>query len=122
MFALIENGRVHELFETRPTLHPSLLVVDVSEMGDVAEGWGYDAATGQVSPFVPDTGELAAKVRAERDARIEAARWRIERHREEVELEREPTEPLLPLLEYRQALRDVPQQEGFPGAVVWPVG
>jgi len=31
-----------------------------------------------------------------------------------------PTEELRPLLEYIQALRDVPQQEGFPNNITWP--
>lgn len=68
----------------------------------------------------PTEAELAAQVRAERDARIKAIRWRIERHKDERDLSRTPTEPLPPLLEYVQALRDVPQQDGFPRDVVWP--
>ena len=63
---------------------------------------------------------LADGIRAERDAKIEAVRWRIERHNDELALGREPTEPLEPLLQYVQDLRDVPQQEGFPETVEWP--
>lgn len=68
----------------------------------------------------PTTEQLAATVRAERDRLIESVRWRIERHNDDVALGREPTEPLDPLLQYVQALRDVPQQEGFPESVEWP--
>lgn len=64
--------------------------------------------------------QLADKVRAERDAKIEAVRWRIERHNDELALGSEPTEQLEPLLQYTQALRDVPQQKGFPESVEWP--
>lgn len=64
---------------------------------------------------------LAFAVRAERDAKIEAVRWRIERHKDELELGVPLTEPLEPLLQYVQALRDVPQQEGFPDDIDWPV-
>ena len=64
--------------------------------------------------------QLADTVRAERDRLIESVRWRIERHNDELALGREPTEPLEPLLRYVQALRDVPQQEGFPEKVEWP--
>ena len=46
---------------------------------------------------------------------------RIERHSDELALGSEPTEPLEPLLQYTQALRDVPQQSGFPGDIDWPV-
>ena len=53
----------------------------------------------------------AAEVRKERNAKIAACDWRV----------------LPDVLNgdvwkvYRQALRDVPKQAGFPGSVVWPV-
>ena len=69
---------------------------------------------------VPTTEQLADTARAERDRLIESVRWRIERHNDELALGSEPTEPLEPLLQYTQALRDVPQQAGFPESVEWP--
>ena len=68
----------------------------------------------------PTNEQLADTARAERDRLIESVRWRIERHSDEVALTTEPTEPLEPLLQYTQALRDVPQQSGFPESVEWP--
>ena len=68
----------------------------------------------------PTTEQLAAQVRAERDAKIEAVRWCIERAKDEAALGIPLTEPLEPLLQYVQALRDVPQQAGFPENVEWP--
>jgi hypothetical protein len=68
----------------------------------------------------PTTEQLAEQVRAERDAKIEAVRWRIERARDEKELGIPLTEPLEPLLQYVQKLRDVPAQDGFPKKVEWP--
>ena len=62
----------------------------------------------------PTTEQLADTARYHRDRLIETVRWRIERHRDELELGSEPSEALEPLLQYTQALRDVPQQEGFP--------
>ena len=69
----------------------------------------------------PTSEQLADTARAERDRLIESVRWRIERHSDELALGSEPTEPLEPLLQYTQALRDVPQQAGFPGDIDWPV-
>lgn len=62
----------------------------------------------------PTTDQLEDTARSERDRLIESVRWRIERHSDELALGSEPTEPLEPLLQYTQALRDVPQQAGFP--------
>ena len=70
---------------------------------------------------VPTTEQLAVTARAKRDSLIESVRWRIERHSDELALGSEPTEPLEPLLQYVQALRDMPQQSGFPGDIDWPV-
>ena len=68
----------------------------------------------------PTLEQLAVTARAKRDQLIESVRWRIERHSDELALGSEPTEPLEPLLQYTQALRDVPQQAGFPEDVEWP--
>ena len=68
----------------------------------------------------PTTEQLADTARAERDRLIESVRWRIERHSDELALGSEPTETLEPLLQYTQALRDVPEQPDFPESIVWP--
>ena len=68
----------------------------------------------------PTPEQLADTARAERDRLIESVRWRIERHNDELALGIVPTEPLEPLLQYVQALRDVPQQARFPESVEWP--
>lgn len=69
---------------------------------------------------VPTIAQLADTARDERDRLMESVRWRIERHSDELAIGSEPTEPLAPLLQYTQALRDVPQQAGFPESVEWP--
>jgi hypothetical protein len=64
---------------------------------------------------------LAEKVRAERDRRIEAIMWRVQRYESEVRQGWTDTTDDINVLDTElQALRDVPQQEGFPEAVVWP--
>ncbi|WP_404991315.1 tail fiber assembly protein [Cupriavidus pauculus] len=57
--------------------------------------------------------DLANIVRAERDALIRATDW--------TQLGDVPEETRLRYVAYRQALRDVPQQPGFPHAISWPV-
>lgn len=68
----------------------------------------------------PTTEQIADQIRTERDAKIEAVRWRIERAKDEAALGVPLTEPLEPLLQHVQALRDVPAQPGFPENVEWP--
>jgi len=65
--------------------------------------------------------KVALQCRAERDQKIQEVEWRVNRHNQELELDLTPTEELRPLLEYIQALRDIPQQEGFPNNVEWPI-
>ena len=54
---------------------------------------------------------LAFEVRKERDIRLRGSDWAI--------LEDTPTDKVV-WQTYRQALRDVPQQEGFPQEIIWP--
>lgn len=54
---------------------------------------------------------LANQVRAERDKRLAATDFYM--------LQDAPPAPV-GVAEYRQALRDITEQEGFPEAVVWP--
>lgn len=88
-------------------------------------GWvkeGLVAMTDEeVSAHLAPKPPTAEQVRAERDAKIESVRWRIERAKDEAELGVPLTEPLEPLLQHVQLLRDVPLQAGFPENVEWPV-
>ncbi len=71
----------------------------------------------------PTEAELAAAVRARRDAEIAALRWLIDRHRDEVALGRSTTltvEDYLLVLQHVQDLRDVPEQDSFPQTIDWP--
>ena len=59
----------------------------------------------------------AARVRAERDRRLASCTWIIERHRDQLDNGEATTlseEQYQAWQTYRQALRDLPQQPGFP--------
>ena len=63
---------------------------------------------------VEEVAETADEIRARRDKLLAATDWAVL-----------PDSPLdgtsqTALKAYRQALRDVPQQEGFPGTITWP--
>lgn len=121
-YALIdENNEVIETIVvlpggTMPEFHPSLRLIETAE--DIQEGATYneDSGTFSVDPPTPS----AYDIRTHRDDLIKQVRWRIERHKDQKALGLTPVEPVEPLLKYTQALRDVPQQEGFPASVVWP--
>lgn len=67
--------------------------------------------------------QLAAQARFERDKRLNATNWLVERHREQQETGATTlmAQEYADLLAYRQALRDVPQQDGFPETIDWPI-
>ena len=97
------------------------LAVYCNENGKVIEDKGdYLEAVNQPEKT---KDEKAAEARAERDRRIEAIRWRIERYQTQAAAGLETTdtaEHYKAILLYVQALRDVPAQAGFPDAIEWP--
>mgnify|MGYP001548406029 CR=1 FL=1 len=60
----------------------------------------------------PSDEELAAKIRNERNALLTASDW--------TQVADAPVDQAAWAV-YRQALRDIPTQEGFPQSVTWPV-
>lgn len=60
--------------------------------------------------YQPDDEELALKVRKERDDLLASTDWWAVQDRTMTEAERQ----------YRQALRDITTQQGFPHEVEWP--
>ena len=68
-----------------------------------------------VNPPEPTAEQKAAEARAERDRRIDAILWRIERYQTQKEAGLETTDDnksYSALLIYAQYLRDFPQQDG----------
>ncbi len=67
-----------------------------------------------------ETEHLISQAKSQRDSLISSVEWRRTRYQDEIALGLEPTEPLQPILEYIQALRDITKQEGFPETINWP--
>ena len=65
--------------------------------------------------------EQADAVRAERDRLISKEDWRCTRHNSEVRQGLTPSDDIVALDTYIQALRDIPDQAGFPWNVEWPI-
>ena len=67
--------------------------------------------------------EKAEYYRAKRDELLNNVLWKVQRHEQEKTLGIDTTltdEQYMALLEYIQALRELPQQTGFPDNVVFP--
>ena len=76
----------------------------------------YEQARAEAAPYTPPSpediaAEQGASIRAERNARLAASDW--------TQLPDAPVDAAA-WATYRQALRDVTAQEGFPASVVWP--
>jgi len=74
---------------------------------------GEYGAVAEFVPYVPTQEEKAEAIRAERDALLAATDW--------TQLPDVPESIRDAYAVYRQALRDIPQQSGFPDVVEWPV-
>ncbi|ATI15738.1 hypothetical protein [Bordetella phage vB_BbrM_PHB04] len=70
----------------------------------------------------PTDEQLADAARAQRDGALSSTDWMVTRHRDEADAGGDTTltaSQFMALLAYRQSLRDIPEQQGFP-AVAMP--
>lgn len=106
---VIENGVVTNTIEVESLdFMPNLIN---GETGGI--GWMWDGKTLTSPPLPPKTAdELQAAARAQRDTLLASSDW-TQVYDAPVDQEAWAA--------YRQALRDIPQQEGFPATVVWPI-
>jgi hypothetical protein len=88
-----------------------------------ADGWVVEPVV-ELDPASDEPSEdLASAARTMRDGLMADDRWLIERHRDQIDLGAScsmTAEQYQALLNYLQALRDVPQQSGFPDLIEWP--
>lgn len=87
------------------------LYVDSGEIYEAAKAGAYGPVAAYVPPPPPTDEEVADQVRAERNRLLTASDW--------TQVADAPVDQSA-WAAYRQALRDVPSQEGFPHSVVWP--
>lgn len=93
--------------------HPSLVWVEV-EVSDGAKERDEYLPSGETSPPPPPTYEVVCQaIREQRDRLLTETDWT-----QGADIPQATKDKWAP---YRQALRDVPDQSGFPFDVVWPV-
>lgn len=61
-----------------------------------------------------------ARIEPLRAELIQAQRWRIDRYDDAIRLNLTPVEPIEPVLEYMQAIRDLTTTFANPFTIVWP--
>jgi|DEB0MinimDraft_6_1074348.scaffolds.fasta_scaffold70440_2 hypothetical protein len=106
-YAVIENGVVVNIAESESALTASWVQSDSARIGDSFDGSVFGAPT-------PPLSELAADAREARDALLRQTDWVALKALES------GVAVASDMASYRQALRDVPQQEGFPNSINWP--
>lgn len=98
-----------------PKEPPTVPAGHVAAFDRAADAWGLHALTAQeVAQEANDPATPEGAVRAERERLLRACDWVVLRAYEAGEPVPEAWAA------YRQALRDVPSQEGFPDSVNWP--
>jgi hypothetical protein len=113
-YAIIEGGKIVNIAVATPDFAAEKGWIECPSGVDI--GWSFDGTGTPVASSV-NQEELAGGVRAQRDNLLAESdlmvlpdRWAAM-----------TTEQQEAWATYRQALRDIPQQGGFPTTVTWPV-
>lgn len=110
-YAFVNGGVVQEAWSRDPfeLFNSGYASLFVSCPDEVQQGWTFDGTTwAEPTVTVPDA---AVQARAKRDALLRESDW--------TQLPDAPVDRAA-WAAYRQALRDVPLQPGFPASVTWP--
>jgi hypothetical protein len=103
-YLIIEDGKVANAAEAEAPLEQNWVQSDEGEIGDL-----YDGAAFTKPP--PDLDALAMSARFLRNQYLVQSDW--------TQVADAPVDQAV-WAKYRQALRDVPAQPGFPLTIVWP--
>lgn len=109
-YAIIENEKIVNIALASPEVAQERGWIECPEGVDI--GWTFDDQ-GQAHPPAPDLEALAAEIRERRDTQLAQTDWT-----QAADVPQATKDKWAP---YRQALRDVPQQPGFPTDISWPV-
>ena len=90
---------------------PIIQIHDVSTGEEIIREMN-DVEFAQYQASQPTESQRAESVRAERNQKLKETDW--------TQLDDSPGQSKLAWATYRQALRDVPEQTGFPWEVQWP--
>jgi len=90
-----------------------ILVDYPDSLEEVLAVWGDKPTVFELEPPEPDEATLASEARAKRNALLEES--------DRTQLRDTPDAIQQANVAYRQALRDLPGQPGFPFEIVWPV-
>lgn len=110
-YALVNGGVVQEAWSRDPfeLFDHGYASRFITCPDEVRQGWTYDGST-WAAP-VEQAVDLAKQVRAQRDALLRESDWT---QLPDVPVDRQAWAT------YRQALRDITSQPGFPATVTWP--
>lgn len=109
-YAVIANQKVANIIVASPEFAAENGLVEVGD--GVQIGWDFDGQS--FSEPAKDATAAAAAVREARNRLLTETDWLVVKH-----LERNENIPGVWEV-YRQSLRDIPAQAGFPWNIVWP--
>ena len=113
---LIQNNIAWQVWKNTlkvdlPPMHPDIVSNIIDYAGDVSDGWEWDG-TAFVDPSPNSYDVLSAEIRATRNTLLARSDW--------TQLSDAPVDSQAWAI-YRQELRDLTAQAGFPDNITWPV-
>lgn len=92
------------------TAYEDLSPEEKAEVDALRGGWSLTQAA-----------KMEKAQRTERDRRMDAFQWRLQRYEREIRSGRSATDNIADLDAYMQALADVTAQAEFPDNITWPI-
>jgi hypothetical protein len=107
-YSIIENNTIINTVVADPEYAATHQLIETPEGAGI--GFAFDGEK-WVKPNQSTTEELASDVRVQRDFKLSSSDW--------TQVADAPVDQAA-WATYRQALRDIPSQAGFPSEVTWP--